>query len=371
MNSKKVKLLIIRFSSFGDILQAVSIPQYFKLHYRKQHEKKNLQAPIETHWLVRSDFASLLENQIDSSQGLDQVISFSRDESIWSLIRLGWQLAHQDYTHVYDAHNNLRSQILCLIFYVVQFLGLIRGQLKPFYFLRRSKNRLRRLLYFKWHIPVLPKPFVGTVSYLKPLSKWGIDYKVYQDEVPKYKIPDSIRQSILLKLNQNQFFENHFIALVPSAAWEMKRWPVEFWKKLVELMPWERFVVLGGPEDHFCAEIAKIRPEFVINFSGKLNLLESSAVLSAAKLVISGDTGLFHVADQLQKNAFCIMGPAGLGFPFSKNSQVLSAELSCQPCSKDGRGKCRNQVYKKCLLEIKPELVVEQIEKQYSSKELN
>ena len=87
------------------------------------------------------------------------------------------------------------------------------------------------------------------------------------------------------------------VTLVPSANWEMKRWPVAYWKALVALLPEYRFVILAGPKDTFCEEIRSAAPERVINLAGKTSLMESSYIVLRSNLVISADTGFMHAAD--------------------------------------------------------------------------
>ena len=147
------------------------------------------------------------------------------------------------------------------------------------------------------------------------------------------------------------------IILVPSAAWEMKRWPLPLWKKLISIMPDYKFVVLGGKEDHFCEELKEIDPARVENLAGKLSLVESCAMISKSELVISADTGLLHVADVMGVKALSLMGPTAFGFTTGKQIITMEVDLPCRPCTKDGRGSCSQDVYQKCMVDITPEKV--------------
>jgi len=96
------RLLIIRFSSFGDIVQALSAPFAFKEKFQQ----------AEVDWLVRQDFAGLLMG----NPALSEVLAFDRRQTLWQLINLSWQLSARPYTHLYDAHSNLRSAIVLNVF---------------------------------------------------------------------------------------------------------------------------------------------------------------------------------------------------------------------------------------------------------------
>ncbi len=321
-----MKLLIVRLSSFGDILQAQACLSTIHKH--------DPAAAVD--WLVRADFAELLKNQ-----PLRQVISLERKKGFLGLLFLIWKSSSEHYTHIYDAHNNLRS------FWIRNLVPLLIFFRKGLYpkVLVRSKNRLRRFLFFKLRRPVFKMPFRGSSSFLEPLGAWGMDPSFLQKS--HWQIPHDIPHPA----------PKDFIALAPSAAWATKRWPVDLWKKLIELMPQQNFVVLGGPQDLFCKEIADVAPSRVTNWAGKLSLRQSAAVVALARLTFSGDTGPLHAADQLRVPNIGLIGPTAFGYTSQNTSVILETQLPCKPCSKDGRDPCINAVFQKCLRDLSPEQV--------------
>ncbi len=223
--------------------------------------------------------------------------------------------------------------------------------------LTRPKHRLKRLLLFSFRVNTFPKPFKGIHSYQAPLQNWDInigttpelvhwDFPVGDEN--KYKDKDEAHGRIVL---------------VPSAAWQMKRWPLGHWKNLVQIMPDKKFFILGGLQDTFCEEIAMIAPERVINLAGKLSLIESCHLIKYSQLVISADTGLLHVADVLGKKAIALLGPTAFGFTSSPLIKIMEIDLPCRPCTKDGSGSCSQDVYQKCMLNITPFSVAQEIRK--------
>ncbi len=329
--SEKPKLLIIRFSSFGDIVHAMGTPSVFLKAFPN----------AQVDWLVRADLASLLK----SHPSITTIHSFDRKQGLVGLVQFVWMLSSLGYTHIYDAHNNVRSNITRLLFFV---FSIVRFKLPPKVIVR-SKERLKRALLFKFRVNLLPKPFRGIASFQKPLEKWVGLSKI---STPQFFIDPAAKAKVdSLKLPKE------FISLVPSAAWEMKRWPIENWKKLIASMNAQNFIVLGGPEDSFCEELKLVAPDRVLNLAGKLSLQESSAVVERSQLVIANDTGLLHVSDQLGVKTLALIGPTAFGYPYHSNSEVAEIALWCKPCSKDGRGKCVNDLYKRCLVELSPEAV--------------
>lgn len=118
------KILIIRLSSIGDIIQCMSVITGIKNKYPH----------AEVHWIVRSDLASLL--RIDPR--IDKIWEFDRKGGLFGIFKLGLSLKKQDYSHIYDAHSNIRSNIL-------------KGILAPWFkskpnLITRLKHRFHRLV---------------------------------------------------------------------------------------------------------------------------------------------------------------------------------------------------------------------------------
>ena len=313
----KAKILIIRFSSFGDIAQCMSVSSHLKKHFED----------CEIHFLTKNIFSDFVSLDPD----IDHVHSFDTKTGIMGLWKLSVELKKQAYSHIYDAHNVMRTFVLWY------FMSAYFGS----FYIRRSKNRLRRFLLFFFKINTFEKPFRGSYSFFGPLKKWGL--KDFSIESKDWKIS---------KKDQN------YIVMAPSAAWEMKRWPISHWKELVKKMD-RPIKLLGGKDDLFLSEIAQENPEFCENLAGKTTLKETCEIIYNADLVVSGDTGVLHMADIMNKKSIALIGPTAFGFPSSKNVETLEVDLACRPCSKDGRGKCSQDIYQKCMVNIKVEQVLE------------
>ncbi len=327
----KNKVLIIRFSSFGDIVQCSTVVDYI-------YQQTN--GLVEIDWITRKEFEGL----VSLNSKINKVIAFDRKIGFVGLIKLAYQLSLENYDLIYDAHNNIRSNIIKLLFILFSSSTCI---------ITRSKDRLKRVMLFNFRINFFEVPFKGIHSYIKPLKKF---FESKNSEVKNQEIKTDYNfTKVLLPLNLNEKLKN--VVLVPSAAWEMKRWPLENWLKLSMLLKNNQIYVLGGREDTFCEEFSKLNIENIQNLAGKLSLIESCKLISKADLIISGDTGLLHVADVLDKKGLSIMGPTAFGFTSSSNIKTIEVPLECRPCTKDGSGKCHQNIYKKCLVEITPELV--------------
>ena len=172
------KVLIIRFSSFGDIVQCSSVVELIR--------QRSPQAKID--WVTRSEFDYLvkLNHNVDHVWSLNKKLGFS---GLWDL---GLKLRAKKYDHVYDAHNNLRSKLLSLI---------IRSRIfsRPDW-LTRSKDRLKRILLFTFRINTFPQPFKGIHSYQEPLKKWGIS-ESKNEKLVTWDFSSAAREKVLPFLN--------------------------------------------------------------------------------------------------------------------------------------------------------------------------
>ena len=150
------------------------------------------------------------------------------------------------------------------------------------------------------------------------------------------------------------------MAIVIGAALVTKQLPVH---KLIELCISVRYpiILLGGKEDIKNGEaIAKADDIKIYNACGKFSLNESADLVNNAKLVITHDTGLMHIAAALQKAIISIWGntvPSFGMYPYygkKSNQQYHTVQVNklwCRPCSKIGYKKCPRGHFK-CMEQI-------------------
>ncbi len=334
LNMEKKKVLIIRFSSFGDILQCFTSATIIRQNW----------SGSEIAWLTRSDFENLVSKNLD----VNRVISFDRKLGLLGLIKLALKLRQEKFDLVYDAHNNVRSLIVRLFIFFPNFFS---AKL-----IIREKSRFKRFLLFSLRINKFPNPYRGRISFESPIKNYGFNLGNH-DITAKFNFLESDRNKVdsILKNLENK----NWITCVPSAAWEMKRWPVSHWEKMLELLNENYFFVfLGGPQDHFIKQLCESFPEKTLNLAGKLSLVESSYLVTKSNWIISNDTGLLHVADLCGVHGLSLQGPTAFGFTTHPHIETVEVNLPCRPCSKDGSGKCTQVIYQKCMVDIKPEFIV-------------
>jgi ADP-heptose:LPS heptosyltransferase len=215
-------------------------------------------------------------------------------------------------------------------------------------------------MLFQFHKNLYPKPFVHQWALLEPLRAWDVSLSL--PAVPLLQIP-AVQHELAQEALPAEWMQKGFVALAPSASYALKRWPVPHWQELIRLNPDLRFVVLGGPEDKFVEDIVKVARDRVRQLAGKLNYLQSSDVVAMSQALVSNDTGLMHVAEQLGKPCVALLGPAPFGYPGRPTTLVQEINLPCRPCSKHGQGPCVNTEYQKCMVDLSPTRVSQALRK--------
>ena len=306
------KILLIRFSSIGDIVFATAAIEAISRKYPECH----------IHFLTLDKFSSLLENQ----PHLSRVIPFRTGSNERKLLKsLASSLELEGYDLVYDLHDSLRSKYLKTVMKNTRWKIL-------------RKLRIKRFLQFYLHIDLFGADYDPIQLFLK-----NENYSD-RDLLPVLKVSSEEKFRVRKFLNQKAVDEK-FIVVIPSAAWSNKIWPAGNYRNLFEEITKRNgnsIVVLGGSKDTICSEISE-GIEGVINLQGETNLREAMAILSLAEKAIGSDTGLLHAAEALGTPIVLISGPTGnsTGCKVRKSGSVLIRKnLWCQPCSKSGSRPC-------------------------------
>jgi heptosyltransferase-2 len=117
-----------------------------------------------------------------------------------------------------------------------------------------------------------------------------------------------------------------------------KQWPLEHWQALLGLIPSaQRLAILGGPRDHAFGEALaqSAKPgQRVANLCGQTTMAQAIALIAGARLLVSNDSGLMHVAAALAKPQIAVFGstdPMHSG-PINPQAIVQWLKLDCSPC---------------------------------------
>jgi ADP-heptose:LPS heptosyltransferase len=329
-----MKFLIIRFSSIGDIVLTSPVIRCLKK-----------QVPdAEIHFLVKDSFRSVVEH----NPYIDKLHVLAHS---WELMIE--ELKTENYDYIIDLHHNVKT---------LKVKNELRKKSFSFY-----KLNIEKYIYTSLKINVLPKVHIVD-RYLKTVKSFGVkndgaglDYFISaNEEIKKEDIPASHHAG--------------YIACVIGAAHYTKRWPIHRWKEFSKVID-HPVILLGGKEDSAGGnEIAAVDPVKIYNACGKFSINESADIVRKAKVVISNDTGLMHIAAAYKRPVISLWGntvPSFGMYPYYGASPDQSKSLFdilqtnnlwCRPCSKIGYSKCPLGHFK-CMEKIEVREVLAAVKK--------
>jgi ADP-heptose:LPS heptosyltransferase len=313
------KILVIRFSSIGDIVLTSLVLRCLKL-----------QLGAEVHFLTKVEFAPL----VAANPYIDKVITIS--QKVGEVIPA---LKAEEYDFVADLHHNLRSA------QVKRALHKPGGSL--------NKLNIRKWILVNFKKDLMP-PIHVAERYLDVVKSLGVDN---DGKGLDFFIPPvaEVDVSAMPELRKG------YIGFAIGAQHYTKRLPLE---KIIAVCAGlqQTVVLLGGKEDAPVAEaVCNAVGGRVINACGKYSLQQSASLVRQASKIITHDTGLMHIAAAFKKEIISVWGNTvpSLGMypylsghgPDGKGAIVEVKHLSCRPCSKIGFDKCP-QGHFKCMRDI-------------------
>ena len=309
------KILIIRFSSIGDIVLTSPVVRCIK----KQMPE------TEIHYLTKKSFSILVESNpyIDKIHLLDDNLSKTLKD-----------LESENFDFIIDLHNNIRT---------FKIKWHLEKPVRSF-----NKINIRKWLLVNFKLNILPEKHI-VQRYLETARR----LKVFDDgEGLDYFIP----QKDEIKLSDFPLTHLHgYAALVIGAQHYTKKLPLIKLKELCEKIQIP-VIVIGGIEDSVTGnELEKFFPYKVFNACGKFNLNQSASIIRQSKIVITNDTSMMHIAAAFKKIIHSFWGNTvpifGMQPYFGSNAKYQSLyksnsflheakNVNCRPCSKIGFQKC-------------------------------
>lgn len=328
-----MKILILRFSSIGDIILTTPVVRALKTQLED----------LEIHYATKLQYREIFESNpyIDRMHYLDGQLS-----------RLIDGLKKEKFDLVIDLHHNLRT------FRIKRALG-VKSE---------SYDKLNIEKWLKVNLKIDKLPNVHIVDrYMKTveslgvrLDALGLDYFIPEkDEVPLEWLPEN--------------FRGEYVVYAIGGQHETKKLPFDRMVELCDKIN-RPIVLLGGKEDAAVGDRLanffsgsedevtettlrqKLNKKTVIyNGCGRFLLNQSASLIKTSRYVFTHDTGLMHIAAAFRKEVFSIWGNTIPGFgmyPYRTKFTLLeNNNLGCRPCSKIGFKKCPKGHFK-CMKEV-------------------
>ncbi|MDL2262902.1 glycosyltransferase family 9 protein [Bacteroidales bacterium OttesenSCG-928-I21] len=308
--SSQIKFLIIRFSSIGDIVLTTPVVRCLKQQVKG----------AVVHYLTKPEYAQILAQNpyIDKIHSLQEYAK-TIDE-----------LKNERFDYIIDLHKSLRS---------LRFKNKLK--ILDFSFPKLNKEKI---LITKFKINKLPDVHI--------VDRYFEAVKLFDVRNDNRGLDFFVGKNNEIKI-QHEFSEigEKFVVFAIGGQHETKKLPAS---KIIEICSKINYpiLLLGGKDDEATGNMIANQTTKVYNFCGKYNLQQSASILSQAKVVLTHDTGLMHIAAALKKNVISIWGntiPQFGMYPYlaGKKSKLFEInDLKCRPCSKIGYGKCPKKHFK-------------------------
>lgn len=303
-----MKILLIRFSSIGDIVLTTPVARCL-----------SRQLGAEVHFFTKRAFAPVLE----PNPHVRRVFSFEKE-----LSEILPALRRERYDWVLDLHHNLRSAR------VKWSLG------RP----ARSFDKLNLEKWLLVHTGIDRLPDRHIVHrYMATAEHLGVRY---DGQGLDYFIPES--EEVNVRGFAPGVMPGAYVAFAIGANHATKRMPEEKIADVCRRIPLPVLLLGGKAEQAAGARIAATAGAHVHDLCGRLSLHQSASVLRQSARVATHDTGLMHMAAALRKPIVSLWGntvPKFGMYPFypddmSANTTFEMAGLPCRPCSKIGYDRC-------------------------------
>jgi len=347
-----MKILIIRFSSFGDVVLTTPVIRAIKEKYPE--------AVID--FIVYNTFfeAISLNPEIRNLVIFDKKKSKDRNY-IKDMIG---KLKKENYDYVIDLHSKFLSRIIGKSL-----------QSKNTKYCRYKKRKWWKTILVKAKLITYNADCTIVESYFTALKKLGISFS---DKNIKNGFGDNLEFYIDKKMEEKfvqkyDLKDRSYFVLAPGASKFTKKWPyydellkmiLENESKFVKNNEKLRIFVIGGKED---ANVVKADEDGrVIDLCGKISFKESGILLKYSKIAVVNDSGPFHIARAVKAKTFVFFGPTDPKlFSFEKNTFLLN-NPNCLPHSLYGDDKFPKK-YADCMTGISVKTVFDKIVKEYDN----
>jgi ADP-heptose:LPS heptosyltransferase len=332
MASSRQQLLVIRFSSLGDVAMTVPVLRLLLTQY------PNLEITMLSSW----QYAALF-NDIERLQfiGADLNEKHKGFKGIYQLFK-DCKTSVSEFA-VADFHNVLRTKILCTLFrmagYPVQQID--KG--------RAEKKKLTRV----------------SKKQLVPLAS---TFERYADVVRKLGFPVELPKEVSLKLSSRLVSNPLRLGIAPFAQYREKTYPPALIKQVILQLQQELTlsIFLFGAPGAEATELQQWEKELpgVVNRAGKQSFQEELKEIASLDAMVAMDSANMHIASMFAVPVISIWGAthpfAGFMGWRQPLENAVQVDLSCRPCSVFGNKPCHRGDWA-CMTTISPATVVSKV----------
>ncbi len=332
------KILIIQTAFLGDVILCTPLI--------KGVRKKFPQSKI--FFLAISQTSGLLQN----NPYLDQIMVYdkkNKEKGIFHYLDLIKKIKTENLDLAFIPHRSLRSALLAYLAGIPQRVGFDKSA-GSFLFTKKIKY-VQNQLETQRDLSLLETKSFSENDFLPELFPSEGDFRYVEDLFRDWGIKEG----------------DKVVGIAPGSVWETKRWLPERFGQVANLLMEKskaKVIFLGGKEDEsLCLKISKEMRNKPFVAAGKTTPLQSVALISRCKVVLSNDTAPMHMAVAMRTPVVAIFGSTipEFGFaPAGKDDVIVQREVYCRPCGIHGRRKCPEKHFR-CMNDITVEGVFKSV----------
>jgi lipopolysaccharide heptosyltransferase I len=338
------RILLIKPSSLGDIVHALPVLSGLRQRYPQ----------AEIAWLAGSPYVTLLR----AHPALNEVIPFDRRR--YGMVGRDLRVS----VHFADFLHKLWSRRFDL---AIDLQGLLRSGLLALASGARFRIGFANARELGWLFYTHRIPPGSSDSHAVD-KNYRVAEALGFAQLPKdfaLHLPPGTEERASAILEQAGLAQRPYAVLVPAARWQTKRWPTENFARLADAAAQRlglAVVLIGAAaEAELCYQVQRRAATGLINLAGKSTLPELVAVVKAAQVVVTNDSGPMHVAAAMDRPVVALFGPTNptRTGPYSAAARVIRKPLPCSPCYLRRLSQCPHKHH--CLRQIGVEEVFGQI----------
>lgn len=362
------KILIIKPSSLGDVIHALPFLKAIKDTFHDAH--------IE--WVISKSCEGILtENPL-----IDELIVFDKDswknlKNISKTLReikvLIKTLRAKNVDMVIDLQGLLRSGLITFLARAPLKIGFKNSREGSSIFYNKKVSTEKGLhavdkcMEIAKAIQNSQKTSASSVEPSKDFGELSQTVSSQQSKAIEFPLYIGIGAKEKVRNLLGGLKEKEYIVIVPSARWQTKRWPPEYFGLLISKIHIPCVITGSKADIKIAQDVMNTSKGKGINLCNKTDLQELITLIKGAKAIVSNDSGPMHIGAALGTPLIALFGPTDpmRTGPYgwseihskqrNKNIKVIQAGLPCSPCFKK---RCKEPL---CMSKISVEMVLEEL----------
>ena len=325
------KYLVIQTASIGDVILSTSIGEKLKAH----------DPNCQVDYLIKKGNEGVFYGNMEINE---VIIWDKKNEKYKNMLRIIFQIRDEKYDAVINLQRFFSSGVFTIFSGAKKKFGFRKNPLSLF-FSKSFKHEFKE----GWHEIDRNHQLISSFTDDKPALP-----KLYPTKREFAKM--------------SPYKTNSYITITPASLWFTKQYPKEKWIEFINKLDSSIYIYfLGGPADkNLCQSIiTESKRQNMLNFAGKLNFVESAALMRDALMNYVNDSAAQHIASSVNAkltSIFCsTVSKFGFG-PLSTDSCIIqyNKELNCRPCGLHGHESCPEKHFE-CALNIDTEQLLNRL----------